>query len=518
MKREVIAVKISKNELDQELNNKIDRLDGVISNFTNDDKAGFLAYNGEKFFIKRMNDVSLRSIFKDSDIQKYRDSLYEEKGSIKNSFRSNFNMENASIRAFKTQLISPKEEVFYTSQSRIVLSKRNGNILLFLTEKGLLIKFDLVKKETIGGVDLVSELKKNFAIQSISAYDFLALEFYKDDALISTTSNGVLFFNFAKGSLEVKLSENGVVLIRDLGNGTILCGIDRVDANVAFFNFESGMKVESSNILKRKLFQLPILVDSYKSHLFLVGRPYGANTTQNVVHYWKKDLAGHSFNNADGEIFPGFDYHNHTIKLLSLTEEYMYVSGLKENGALFIWQYDLRDLQKPFREFVFDKFKFKKLDFVDFTEDYFITGDGNFIYFLDARGNIEKNIKLSKEVKDVFIMDANNLIVMTDKELISVSLPDYISEKNVMLNIYSSEVACNNIDIFIKSNDANEKFAFIDLETSTEIAPYFLATHKNETIVKILGSTAKKIGMKILIPEGTEIEGIVVNPDRLFLK
>jgi hypothetical protein len=512
-------MKINKNDIEQGLIDKVNRLDKIVDNFKDEDRASFVAYNGESFYLKRISDLNIRRILSESDLENYKAHLYNQEGLIKNSFTTNFNNENKSASNFKSQIVKAKEELLYTSTGRILLSKRYGSILYFLNDKGILVKYNLTEANSEYAVDLIKETKTNFAIKSIAPYDFLYLEPVSNGILISTVYNGVFFYDFVKKSLEIKFTESNVVVMKHLNNGNVMCGIDRIDGNTVFFDFESGLKVETSNVLKRKMFQVPHLIDSYKDHLFIVGKPYSLNTTKDLIHYWRKDDANLSFNNADGEVFPGYEHKNYLIKYLTVTDGYAYVSGLKENKELFVWQYDLSKLSEPFKEFSFKNFLFSQLSFVELSEEYFIAADGNRLFYMNSEGGVEKNIQLSESVKDIFFTkDTSEFVMISDQKIIKVTLPDYKHESELILNIFESDKDCNNIDIFIKSSDGREKYAFIDTETVSSIAPFYLATYENNTIVKLLGSTAKHIIMKISIPEGTQIEGIVVNANRLFLK
>jgi hypothetical protein len=511
-------MKINKNDIDPALVEKITKLDKVVENFTEDDKSGFLAYNGTDFHIKRVNEALFKKILNESDLRRFSDSIYNESGLIKNSFRTNFNSDNRVSKNFKTQVVSPLEETLYISKGEIVFSTKYSNFIYFLNETGILTKFDLLIKQSVGAVNIITELKTRFAVSNIYPFDFLAIEAMEDSVLISTAYNGVLLYDFTKKELEVKFPENQVTLIKTLDNGTILLGIDKVDSNIAFYNFESGMKIESSNALKKKMFQAPHLVDYHNDNLFVVGRPYGVNTTKNLLHYWKKDIAKFNFNNLDGILFPGLDYLNYSLSHAFLTDDHLYISGLRDNKNLFIWQYDLRSLSKEFKEFSFNRFSFNRLDFIELNEEFFMAGDGNKLYFLNAKGEVERNLELSGKIKNIYVKNQYEFYLISGEKLIEVKVPEYKETPEIVLDVFSSENPCNNIDIYVKGSSGKEKFVFIDKDTLTQIAPYYIGVYEKNTIIKLLGSTAKNITMKMTTSSETEIEGIVVNADRVFLK
>jgi hypothetical protein len=509
-------MKINKNDIDPAIIEKLNQFDSLIENFKDEDRSGFLAYNGEKFYIRRTSDVFLRKISSEEELQRYKDHLYIEEGLLKNSFRSHFNIENKAHSNFKSITAEPKEYQLFKFTSRIVLHKEHDGNLYVLTEKGFLVNYNLKTRLSENSIDLLGYIKSNFAIQSISIYDFIAIEVYEKGLLISTRNNGVFHYTFETKKIEIRFPESDVVLIKYLRDDLFVLGMDKIDNNIAFYNI-SGMKVEISNSLRKRLFQMPYLIDVYAGNLFILGKPYSIDTVKDTLHYWKKDLADISYNNMDGKLFPGYDVKNYKPKYLTVTDKYVYISGLKENKHLFIWQYDVKELEKPYKEFLFTKFPFEDLNYVNMTESYFIAAEKNNVYFMDANGEIEKNLLLKENVKDIVLSDDEHFFYITDDKIIEVTLPKY-ENKEISLTVYDDETACNNIDIFVKSTTGKEKIAFFDQDTLTQIAPFFFGVYKNDIIIKLLGVDSKKISMKIHSPNDSYIDGIVVNPNRMFMK
>lgn len=511
-------MKIGKGDLDQSLVQKIDRLDGVVESFAKDGRPGFLSFDGEGFVARSVNESALRRVFSESELASIESHLYDEGGLVRNSFRSDFNKSNAASSAFRSLLVKPKEETVFKSDSPIVLSRHSKSHIVFVNRRGIMVRLDISSGETVGAVDLKKELSSNFAVQQESAFDFMAMEIYGDGVLVSTASNGVLYYDFSSRKLEVKFAENGVTMIRNLGNGVVLCTADRVEGNVMFFSFETGMKTESSNALRKGTFQNPILSDFYNDHLFVVGRPYASNTSLGTLHYWRRDKAGVSFNNEDRLVFRGVDYVNHSAKHILLTEDNVYLSGLRADGTIFVWQYDLKDISSPFREISLARFPLKRIDFIDLSDEFIVVGEGRSLYFLRADGSVEKNLLLSREIGELFFTGQDTLVHVSGSEISKVIVPKYSDSSEVTLEIYSSESACNNIDVVVKGTTGEEKFAFFDTDTLSQIAPFYMASSGGRTMVKISGSQSKSISMKISAKPGSQVEGVAVRADRLFLK
>jgi hypothetical protein len=511
-------MKIGKGDLDQSLVQKIERLDGVVEAFSTEGRPGFLSYNGEGFVARSVNESALRRVFSESELASIESHLYDEGSLVRNSFRSNFNKSNQAAMPFRSLLVRPSEETLFKSDSPIVLSSHNKTHIVFVNKKGIMVKLSLSSGETVGAVDIIKDLRSNFAVQHESAFDFMAIELYGDGVLLSTASNGVLYYDFSSKKLEVKFAENGVTIIRNLGNGVVMCAADRIDANVMFFSFETGMKTESSNALKRGSFQNPVLSDFYNDHLFVVGRPYASNTSIGTLHYWRRDKGGISFKNEDRLVFRGLDYVNHSAKHILLTEDNVYLSGLRGDGTIFVWQYDLKDISSPFREISLAKFPLKRIDFIDFSDEFIVAGEGKSLYFLRADGSVEKNLLLSREIGNLFFTGEDSLVHVSGNEISRIKLPKYSDSGDITLDLYSSETPCNNIDVIVKGTTGDEKFAFFDTETLSQIAPFYLASFGGRTMVKISGSQSKSISMKISVKPGSQVEGVAVRADRLFLK
>jgi hypothetical protein len=512
----VDAMKINKNDIDSSIIEKVNQFDKIVDNFTEEDKSGFLAYNGENFYIRRTSDVSLRRVSSEEELEKLKAHLYEEGGLLKNSFRTDMNLSSQSSERFKPLISKGIEETLFKFTSRVVLNKKHKDSIYVLTEKGFLLSYNTNDKTSDFRVDVITEIKSNFAIKDVSIYDFLAIEVVEEGVFLSTRLDGVFFYNIAEKKMELKFPESDVVLINYLGNNMFVLGMDRIDNNIAFYNI-SGMRVEVSNNLKRKSFQMPYLADSRNGDLFIVGRPYSLDTTRDILHYWSKDLAEISYNGKDGKVFPGFDNKTYKPLYINLTDKYLYISGLKQNKDLFVWQYDLKELQKPYKEFLFNRFSFEDLSFVEMNDEYFVASENNKIYFMDANVSIKKNILLNEKVVGVFNINKDNFIYLSDDKIILVTIPEYSGDE-IKLSIYDQENHCNNIDIYVKSKTGKEKISFFDGETLEQIAPYYFAIYKTDIIIKILGSLSKKIIMKMIIPNESEVEGIVVSPNRLFMK
>jgi len=152
------------------------------------------------------------------------------------------------------------------------------------------------------------------------------------------------------------------------------------------------------------------------------------------------------------------------------------------------------------------------------NESYFVIGESNNLYFLNANGDVEKNLKLNEKIKTVILNEfSDEFFYISDDKIIISKIPEY-SEKETILDIYSSEVICNNIDVYLKSSTGKEKIVFFDRDTLNEIVPFYYAVYNNDVILKLLETNSKKISMKIVSPKDSNVEGVVISRNKLFIK
>jgi hypothetical protein len=516
-------MKITDKELDQLIVEKVNRLDTIIENFSEDDKSGFVAYNGEKFYIKRANELLLKKVFSSNDITNYHEHLYTEKGSIKNSFNSNLNYKNVASTSIGSQAAFLEGFSLYNTSNRIKKIKRYDTYVLMLDTKGVFYKFDLAERKEIFAFDFVRKVTTDFAIEKLEPFDVLEFEIYKDGFLIATAYNGVFYADIVNNTIEVKFLEENVVSIKDIQNDNLLMAND--EGVITIYNFTTGMRIETFNTLK-KLNQHQRALESNGEYVFVLGKSTTIEeNSENLLHVWKRDRAGLGYNNIDRLLYPGYDSRRYHIMFLSLDEsdKHAYLSGVKDGKYLFLWKYNLEKLDEQFEEIVFKTIEIDKLNFVKVDDKNITFSNNDQLITINGEGRIIKNFYLknlkSLDIQNVvYRKDQKDMIIVSGNDLMLYRLPDHRFEKELTFKVYDEEVACNNIDIYFSTTPIKEKITFIDADTSAEIRPYYSMNGEFGYIYKIVGSPSKKILMKVLPDETTVINGVVVNADRLFLK
>ena len=71
----------------------------------------------------------------------------------------------------------------------------------------------------------------------------------------------------------------------------------------------------------------------------------------------------------------------------------------------------------------------------------------------------------------------------------------------------------------MKSNNGEERAAFIDPSTLKQINPsYYMVINNEISIIKFVDMEIHNLIMKLKVPEETIIESLVVNENRLYYK
>lgn len=503
-------MKIAGNDLDASLNKKIDRLDNVVDKFVSDDVNGFLAYDGNNFYIRKTNDVFLRKIFSDKEIKELELGINSKE--YKNAFFSDvIEQSNTASINFKTSSVTiTPEDSFVLNDDSIRIAKNN----IILTKNGV-----IYIKEKI--IDIISVIRSNFAVVNFYPYDILDVEAYGEESiLISTTKSGVLCYNYISSAIEIKFPEQNVTFMKALPNNGVLCAMGKNTGNVCVYNFEHGKKTDSFNHLKKAGNQQAIGIYSFSDEDYLIlGRTFGINQSQKILHYFKMDKNKTSIDCYDGLVAPSGLGYNYSILNANIDENYFYISGIQE-GKMFVLQYSNKHLSDQ------PKFStFKNLDINDIKYVYGLNGN---IYVLlknkrflefDVNGNVIKNIFLDskQEFNEILSIKDDNVLLVSSTTISKFIFPEYTFKDTLSYVIYNELESCNNIDILIRSNGI-PSIIFVDADSSMEIIPSYKLINNNKLVYKLLGSKAKKILIKIGVTENLVIDGICVSPNKIYLR
>jgi len=507
-------MKLTQKDLDAVIVEKLGRLDSVVDNFIPGAKGSLVNFDGKTFGLTKVNTLALNRITSNSEIEELKSHLYNETPIIKSSIFTNFNLNNRANRNFKTQILNLIGNTVFKTDGDIRIIKKGEGYILILDRKGIFYKYNLELKEIDFKLNIADKVKNLFAVKSFQPYDILDFDLFRGGFLFSTRNNGIFFADIEDNNLEVLFPEKNIVMVKDINDKDILL-IDG-DGVVTIYDFDQELKLETFNTLKKSDQNIKD-VAIYDDEIILLSSHKYKNTTKNLIHILKRDLAGIGYNNITASIYPGKELYGYIPSFITADDKCIYISGLKKNKNLFIWKYDRNELYKEYKEIIFDKIEIHNLNFVKFNKTNVYINYNDTLLVINEDGEIENNIKLDGLKSQDVIFDGNKIYIPSNSELSWYTIPNYIFEPEFNTILYDGD-PCNSIDIFIKGNTGEELVTLLDPETLEQIQPTYYVTYQGNSYIKILGRTITSITAKITVFEGTEIEGIVVKADRIFVK
>ena len=511
-------MKITQKELDQAVNDKLDRLDSLSAKFTQADRDAFLTFDGKGFGFRRVNEFLLSRVASQSDIESLSSHSFSETKTVRSGFVSNFNVNNRANKNAPSQVVTLEGFPLFEAKNDIRFTRQNGEEVLALDVLGMFYKYDLRERKLKYSLNLVDRVKSIFAITELLPNDITDVDMYADGFVFSVGTYGVFYADEKAGTLEVKFTEKNVKYVRSIGSGRFL--LFTADGNVVIYSFETGLKVESFLTLK-KLGQTPKDVVFSGGRVFLLANSGGNLSSENVLHLWEMDAAGVSLQNSDKKLFPGFDSRRYLPKFIQVDGTHLYVTGTKDDTKLFAWIFDTRSLESEPREVVFSALDIGRLNFTSVSDGQIVFSDSNNkLVFIDWDGSVRKNIsiKSASEIHSIIPSSDRNFISSTKREVRVFKVPEYRFENEINLKVYSSDKPCNNIEVLVATTDGKERVMFVDEDSATPIEPFFHVSTSEGTFAKILGSTARNIVMKVSVAESTVVKDVIVRADRLYLK
>lgn len=523
-------MKIGINDLDIDLVEKIRRLDSLELNYKKDN-GNIVMYDGNKFYtsnmpqqiIEKTNVVNNEIIyFSSNEIEELKEHLYNSKGNFKSSFDTNMIGDPYFSTNFKNLLTTINYNVLCKTDSNILRFDEYAGFYYLYLNNGFMIKINADNPSSQTKYDFLSILKTNFACSNLRPKSILNIYPYKEGYLISTIENGVFYINIPKGIYELKFAANNVKYIQALHNDEILLVSLSTKNAINIYDFNTGNKIETYNNLSSYDLQIPQRFYFNKDRFFILGKTAGYNMSNNLLHGWRLDPAGISYENIDSDIHENkqsVDYH---VKFMTVKDSYLYLSGIF-NKKLFVWKYDINALYECPEEYVYE---YPVISYDDFK--LFKVLDNNCFYFtikdrlvkLTFDGHVLENLQL-KEYSNIerIYLTHDKLIVVDKNELLSYPLPKYSYYQTLDFDIYNEEKYCNNINILIVSENAKERAVFYNPEDGKQIMPTFYIINSDKySLIKLKDCNYKKIKMRLNIERDSNIKGIVVNKNNLFIK
>ena len=363
-------------------------------------------------------------------------------------------------------------------------------------------------------VNVLDKLRENFAFESIESYDITDADILPDGFLFSVGLTGVYKYNEATKVIEMVVAESGIKLIKVVNNGNKLFAALE-NGSTSIYMLDSGKKIETYYNM-RNAYQVPNILDMVGGNLFLLGKSVVRNSDK-LLHFWKEDLAGINYNNKDSAVAPHNISSKYDVRFLFQDRKFVYLAGLLDNSVLFIWKYDINALSKEPEEIRISTIDFFDISGVVAYKDQFLVTVGSNIYALSADGKVLLNLKANSKLKGLALYPIG-IASIQGRYFVSIALPEFNKDPGILsFDIYEEPELCNNIDIFVRGAGREERISLYN-QNEELVQPTAYIVHEGNTMIKLINSHCTRITMKLQTVPGSNISGIAVKRNRIFLR
>ena len=183
-------MKFTEKDLSNPILDKLNQLDSITSSPSTE--AGFVVYDGS-FKKKVLSETNIRKMFTENELSEIERHGYIENKNYQSAFlNSELNYLNKPVLNFRKLSVKLNPEKLFSIENEIVLSKKFNNIIFVLDNTGQFYEYDIDGKVLNHSFNLISELKKNFAIDKIFPFDFLDILYYNKGSYYQQKNNGVI--------------------------------------------------------------------------------------------------------------------------------------------------------------------------------------------------------------------------------------------------------------------------------------------------------------------------------------
>ncbi len=505
-------MKLSTNDLDKSLIDKITQLDEMRLNYTKDD-GNIVMYDGNSFYTGKMPEVKVKlPYFSTEELYNFKQNLFSNNELYTSSYTNNFQNEVRNNSAFKNIMKSMSYSFISKLDSTALFFKMYGSYYYAFTSSGKLYKISKTQLNEQTVFDIIAILKTNFACQNLFARKILDIIPYEDGFLISVLDNGVYYININTGIYELKLNITSINKLYRLNSTKILALSNTEKKSVIIFDAVSGKKIDSFDTLSN-FNQLPDSAVITEKGFYVLGKYIGNSAPINMIHYWQLDAGEISYENYDDLVDIALEYNKYQYITIDNDENNLLVYGIKSNGNIFRCVYDIQNNTNDYYEMDVIKPNSTKL-FVN--KNIYIVN--NSVYIIEDNAILDM-FKLSLNINDKIYFDKNSIIYVGGRDIISYTFPKYAFYPTESFVIYDENGICNNIKILVSSTTGKEKIALFNGETKEQIIPQFYGlTENNEFIIVLKNCKATKIVMTIDFNKESEIKNIVVKTNREYFE
>ena len=496
--------KISRKELAPEIIEKLDQLDKVAIGFDENSPDGYVSYNKNGFYFKKITNNNVDNpIYTEDEITALEDALYNERQNIISSLKLDFQLNKSYHTATRKFLHNINYADVYKFGSPIVISKAVSDTIVVITADGRFIKNSFSE-------NIIEKIKQNFSIsEQLDAYDICDVaEIDTNNYLIGTTDFGIYKLTLNEYDIEFICNPSHLKTIEYTHTGNLFVATDEF---VAQYDIKTGMKIEKYNVIKNSL-EFPKNIIKTDGGLFVVALPAGIQIVNKLLHFWALDAAKVSYNCRDG-LLPNHSLDNSYQIFYSYADnDFIYIAG-RVDGRIFVWKYSLKDY--VFTENILDL----NMPLTGFTviNGYYIILSNDKLYVIKDN-TIQMSLKLNDNCKKLIQQDGM-IYSECGNSIVKIALPTFANNTtNLSYKVYSSNEPCNNIDIFVKGATRNERISLFDADTNAEITPAYYMIYDNNSIIKLINCKSLNIKMSISVNDKSSLGGIAIKTNRLFFK
>src|SRR5574344_399596 len=510
-------MKITENELDISLKNKINQFDEMKDKGTN--TSTYITYENGNFTNKYINELNIGKMFSMDDIYALGDHLYKSENGYESAYDKI--MTNDAISYASASLLSTLNgSTIFELDSTIINAHTYDTFFLVLESNGKIQKINRIDPSNRMSIPAVEIIRSNFVYSNFDVYSIIDFAYYNDGVLVATENNGIIYLAFSGVGHCVKIQENDVKKIQLFkDNKTLIITKSSDKNNILIYNLELDKKINIFNQLS-KCNQKSLDIEIDEKNFFILGRSYSASQADNLLHFWKMDAAGVDFENMDRTIAPNNSDNIYKPKLLKHDASCVYILGLKES-KLFLWEYSKENLNTAPTELNFKLQDFQYNDIKDFEmiNNKFYIALKNQLLVLNNKFELLENYLLDgttayKSIK----ITKSGVYAIDGRSCSSFFIPKKKYQKITDITIDNSALSCNNIDIMVKV-PGRDQILFINSETGQQFVPtFYMKLEETLHIIKLSNINYKKIIMRIGVFEEDKIEGIVIHKNRIFYK
>jgi hypothetical protein len=518
-------MKVQEKELDQKVIDKLNQFENLKAGYS-PDLGGIVCYNGTAFSTRYVNESFMRTVYKADEIAGMLKHLLRSDIDYMSAFDRQMIVGESKPSFFPSAAMESNADIVFVPDSKITKIKLSDDgFILALSEDGSVSKIEVSTGKLVSTVQAVTAIKDKFQRAVSDSNSISDFDSHGSGFLIATESDGVFYFDPTIDLYELKFQIPNVIGIKDLGDGKVAITVSDNRDGVIIGDFETGCKYASYDCLRRSGYQLPIAMQKIGYVGFAVlGRSYSPCQNGRILHVWKKDAAGAGLELLDPIMHPAKEDFAYQAKYLCNNGRYAWILGVM-NGSPFVWEYNL-DLpgQAP-SEVIYDQYGISaEYDDLGFFSVY----DNKFWFSIKDRivaGNPDGTIGASIIAKEYdlsgMLMIKDSFYAISEGTVVKYSIPKLSSSHDVTMLI--SETPCNNIDVMV-DGEGGEGLEFYD-ENDVIIEPtlhlVLQSSDKKETrhVIKMLQqSPSSQITLRLTVPEGNVIRGVVVHKNQLYMK